>query len=98
DNTSKPTPWVFDEDEPKEYEVLEQSIDGDRATFLIDMKTSTAPRARNQLQLSGKLRLHYELQSGWVTRKWEIVSVENISMKYRAVLPSPSPSPSPEKK
>jgi hypothetical protein len=76
--------WRFEAREPKEFSVLEKSIEGDRGTIVIDMKTGSWPGAKYPLQLSGKLRLHYELQSGWVTRRWEIVRVENLTMKYRA--------------
>ncbi len=82
DGTAEPINWRFDENEPKEFKVLEKQLQGDRATIVIDMKTRSF-RAKNQRQLAGQLRLHYELQTGWVTRKWEIVRIENISMKYR---------------
>lgn len=82
DGTARPMNWRFDENEPKELKVLEKQLQGDRATIVIDMKTRPF-RDKYQLHLAGQLRLHYELQTGWVTRKWEVVRIENISMKYR---------------
>ena len=82
DNKSQPRGWAFDHEEPKQIEIVEQKIEGDRATFLINMQTHTGPRAREPMSLSGQLRLHYELQSGLVFRSWEIVRVENVSFKY----------------
>jgi hypothetical protein len=82
DGKSQPRGWAFDHSEPKQIEIVEQKIEGDTATFLINMQTRTAPRSRDPISLSGQLRLHYELQSGLVFRKWEIVRVENVSFKY----------------
>jgi hypothetical protein len=89
DGKSQPRGWAFDRDEPKQIEIVEQKIEGDRATFLINMQTHTAPRSREPLSLSGQLRLHYELQSGLVFRTWEIVRVENVSFKYVKETPPP---------
>jgi hypothetical protein len=85
EETSKGEPinWYFDSDEPKEFTLLEKQMNGDKATIVIDMKTRTVEGSRNPRQLSGKIRLRYELQTELVLRKWRIVEVENISMKYR---------------
>ena len=45
------------------------------------MKTRSSPRANRKRVLSGRMRLHYELQSGLVLRQWEIVKIDNISFK-----------------
>jgi hypothetical protein len=83
DGKSKPLdPWVFEHGEPKEIELVEQKIEGNTATFLINMKTHTGPRSRNPMSLSGQLRLHYRLDSGLVFRSWEIDDIDNISFKY----------------
>ena len=58
-------------------------MDGTRATLVLDIKTGSAPRSRNKLSLSGQIRTEWELQTGWVLRRWEIVDTENISMKYK---------------
>nr|MBA3351653.1 hypothetical protein [Blastocatellia bacterium] len=80
--------WGFDEDEPKEIVVVERQIEGVRATIVLDIKTTSAPRARDPRELSGQIRTEWELKTGWALRQWEIVKAENISMKYRN-LPKP---------
>jgi hypothetical protein len=95
DGKSKPITWVFVPEEPKEIEVVDQKIEDERATFLINMKTRSVSNARNPRHLAGQLRLHYELQSGLVLRQWEIVEVENVSFTY---VIEPPPSPTAEKK
>ncbi|MCA1624448.1 MAG: hypothetical protein LC768_14240 [Acidobacteria bacterium] len=84
----EPINWGFDEEEPKEFTVVEKQIEGDRATIIIDIKTQSAPRSRSPRHLAGQIRTKWELQTGWVLRKWEIVETENISMKYKN-LPKP---------
>ena len=86
--TSEPISWRFNEDEPKEITVVEKQIDGDRATIVLDIKTRTAPKRRSQRSLAGQIRTEWELKTGWMLRKWEIVRTENISMKYKN-LPKP---------
>lgn len=78
-----PISWRFDEDEPKEFAVVEKQIEGERATMIIDIKTTSAPGARSPRYLAGRIRTKWELQTGWALRKWEIVETENISMKYK---------------
>jgi hypothetical protein len=93
DGKSKPlNPWVFSHDEPKEIKILEQKIEGETATFLIDINTRTAPKSKNHYSLSGQLRLHYKLESGLVLRRWEIEGIENISFKYVNEQPTPDAS------
>ena len=90
DGKSRPLdPWVFSHDEPKEIKILEQKIDGEDATFLIDINTRTAPKSRNHYSLSGQLRVHYHLDSGLVLREWRIDNIENISFKYVNEQPTP---------
>lgn len=84
--SSEPTSWRFFLNEPKEIEILEKQLAGDKATLVIDLRTRTSPRAEQQgitKRLAGRLRLHYELKSYFVVRKWEIVRIENISFKYQ---------------
>lgn len=89
--TGQPISWNFDHDEPKEIKVVEKQVNGTRATIVLDIKTSSAPRARANRYLAGQIRTEWELKTGWVLRRWEIVDAENISMKYKD-LPKPSPS------
>jgi hypothetical protein len=85
---AEPINWSFDREEPKEIAIVEKQIEGNRATIILDVKTSSAPRARNQRYLAGQIRTEWELRTGWVLRQWEIVGTENISMKYKN-LPKP---------
>ena len=85
-DASEPSSWRFYPNEPKEIEIVEKQLAGDKATLVIDMRTRTSPRAEQQgitKKLAGRLRLDYELQSGLVLRKWEIVRIENISFAYQ---------------
>jgi hypothetical protein len=82
DGKTEPINWNFVREEPKQIDILEQKIEGDTATFLINIQTRTLPRSRNPRTLSGQLRLHYYLESGLVFRKWQIVQIENVSFKY----------------
>jgi hypothetical protein len=80
--------WGFYSDEPKEITVVERVDDGDRSTIVLDIKTRSSARAREPKSLSGQVRTYWELETGWVLRKWRIVNTENISMKYKK-LPKP---------
>lgn len=86
--TAEPINWSFVEEEPKEIAVVEKQMEGERATIVLDIKTRSASGAREQRYLAGQIRTNWELKTGWVLRKWEIVRTENISMKYRN-LPKP---------
>lgn len=86
--TAPPINWNFDEHEPKEIAVIEKQVDGTHATLVLDIKTGSSPKARNPRHLAGQIRTEWELRTGWVLRRWEIVRTENISMKYRD-LPKP---------
>jgi len=87
---SAPISWGFSRDEPKEITVVEKNVEGTRATIVLDIKTGSSPRARNQRYLAGQIRTEWELRTGWVLRRWEIVDTENISMKYRDLPKSPA--------
>ncbi|HEX8163514.1 MAG TPA: hypothetical protein VF538_16710 [Pyrinomonadaceae bacterium] len=90
DGKSRPLdPWVFDHREPKEIKILEQKIEGENATFLIDINTRSAPKSKNHYSLSGQLRVHYHLDSGLVLREWRIDGIDNISFKYVNEQPTP---------
>ena len=92
--TGNPISWSFDEDEPKELVVVDQQIDGTTAQIVLDVKTQSSQRATNQRVLAGQIRTDWELRTGWALRRWEIVHVENMSMKYKD-MPKASPPPSP---
>ena len=89
---AKSITWHFRPDEPTEVAIVEQQMDGDKATVVVDVTARSAPRARSPKVLSGRLRLHYELQTELFLRKWRIVDVDNLSMKYREE-PKPDSAP-----
>ena len=87
----EPIFWNFDHDEPKEIAVVDKQQNGTHATIVLDIKTSSAPRARGaKRQLSGQIKTEWELRTGWALRRWEIVHTENISMKYKDLPKPPS--------
>ncbi len=90
---NEPISWRFDEDEPKEFAVVEQQIEETRATIIINIETRSAPDSRTQRYLAGQIRTKWELQTGWMLRQWELVETENISLKYKN-LSQPPPAPS----
>ena len=84
----EPISWTFDRDEPKEIRVVEKQMNGERATIILDIKTQSAPQSREPRYLAGQIRTEWEIETGWVLRKWEIVNTENVSMKHKN-LPKP---------
>lgn len=90
DGAGEPISWGFYEEEPKEIAIVDKQSDGNRATIILDIKTMSGPRAREPRYLAGQIRTEWELRTGWVLRRWEIVRTENISMKYKN-LPKPPP-------
>jgi hypothetical protein len=91
DGKGKPENWRFAYNEPKEIEIVEQKIEGDRATFVVNMRTRSHPRDRRQLSLEGQLRLHLRLETEVFIREWDVFEVENISFRYTLLQPSPGP-------
>ena len=81
----EPIFWNFDHDEPKEITVVDKQQNGTRATIVLDIKTSSAPRSKVERRLAGQIKTEWELRTGWALRRWEIVGTENISMKYRDI-------------
>jgi len=88
--TGEPISWGFDEDEPKEITVVERRVEDSTATLVLDIKTQSAARSSTLRYLAGQIRTDWELRTGWVLRRWEIVNTENISMKYKN-FPKPPP-------
>ena len=85
---AEPISWRFIASEPKEITIVDKQLEATRATIVLDIKTTSSPRSREQRYLAGQIRTEWELRTGWVLRQWEIVRAENISMKYRN-LPKP---------
>ncbi len=88
--SGEPIGWSFDEDEPKEVSVVEKQIEQGKATLILDIKTTSSPRANNKRYLAGQVRTEWRLETGWVLRRWEVVEIENISMKYRNLPKDPA--------
>lgn len=86
--TGEKISWGFYREEPKEITVVDKQVNGPHATIVLDIKTQSGPNSRAPRYLAGQIRTEWELQTGWVLRKWEIVHTENISMKYKN-LPRP---------
>lgn len=83
-----PIGWNFFRDEPLEIRVVDKQVNGASATLILDIKTGSSPGTRNPRELSGQIRTEWQLETGWVLRRWEILDTENISMKYKN-LPKP---------
>ena len=92
DPPPEPISWGFGREEPKEIVVVDKQMNGTRATIVLDIKTASGPRSRNRFELAGQIRTEWQLRTGWVLRQWEIVDIENISMKYKR-LPKPPATP-----
>ena len=84
----EPISWRIDEDEPRDFTVVDKQIEGERATIVLDIKTQSAPRSREPKYLAGQIRTIWKLETGWALRTWEIVETENVSLKYKN-LPKP---------
>ena len=80
--------WTFVTNEPKEIVVVEKNVEGEHATIVLDIKTQSSPGSRSPRYLAGQIRTEWQLRTGWVLRQWEIIDIENISMKYKN-LPKP---------
>ena len=80
---AEPIRWHFRRNEPTEVAIVERQADGDRATVVVDVTARSAPQAKSPKVLKGRIRLHYELQTELFLRRWTVVDVDNISMKYR---------------
>ncbi len=93
---AKPITWFFERDEPLEVTIVDRQAETTKATVVVDVATRSAPRSRNPVALSGRIRLHYELRTEFILRRWRIVRVDNVSMTYREE-PKPYPDPDVER-
>jgi hypothetical protein len=74
-----PTKWTFEADEFRQVQILEESVSGAAATIVIAMTTRNNPGPEDDaVQVSGKLRLHYELRQG----EWILKDIENLAFQY----------------
>ena len=81
--------WRFFASEPKEIVIVEKKVDGSAAEVILDLKTHSSPRSREQRSLSGRIRTVWTIERGIALRKWRIVQTENISLRYKDV-PKPA--------
>jgi hypothetical protein len=89
---AEPINWNFSQQDPEEIAVVEKRIEGARATIVLEIKTQSAPKAREQRSLAGQIRTEWLLKTGWALRRWELVKTENISMKYKNLPKPPAPN------
>ena len=76
---AQPMDWMFEENEPKHAEILEQQAKDNSIALIIQMSTGGAPGSDDaNVQLTGRLRLHYE----WDGRDWILRRIENVTFRY----------------
>lgn len=96
DGSKQTSSWSFQRNEPKTVQIVEKKVESESAVVVIDIKTGSHPDNEDKIELWGQLRLHYQLESGWVLRQWEIRHIDNLSFVFkREPRPNASPSPSP---
>lgn len=76
---AQPMDWKFEEDEPKQAEILERQEKDNSIALVVQMNTGGAPGSEDaNVQLAGRLRLHYE----WNGREWILRRIENVTFRY----------------
>ena len=76
---AQPMDWKFEQDEPKQAQILEQQAKEDSIALIIQMNTSGAAGSDDaNVQLTGRLRLHYQ----WDGRDWVLRRIENVNFRY----------------
>ncbi len=75
----EPTEWTFDKKEFRHVEVLERKVTGNTQTLVVFLTTRSNPADdEEQVQVSGKLALHYERKAG----QWVLTGIQNLSFRY----------------
>ena len=76
---AQPMEWTFEENEPKHAEILERQAKGNSIALIIQLNTGGAPGSDDaNVQLTGRLRLHYERSGqGWVLKR-----IDNVTFRY----------------
>ena len=75
----EPTEWTFEKKEFRHVEVLERKVTGNTQTLVVFLTTRDNPAAdEEQVQVSGKLALHYERKAG----QWVLTGIQNLSFRY----------------
>ena len=81
DRKTPPVEWTFDVDEVRHVEILEREVTPEVATITVFMLTRSNPEAEQEvLELSGKLKLHYEPQGQGAS--WVLKKIENLTFHY----------------
>lgn len=71
--------WTFEGDEFRRIDILEAHASENGLEILVFMLTRDNPKPGDRtLQVSGRLRLHYEWRGG----RWELRRVENVTFRY----------------
>jgi hypothetical protein len=71
--------WTFEAEEFKQAEILESRRSGNRLTVVAHVTTRNNPKPEeNDVQVSGKLQLRYELKNG----KWTLDEIVNLTFQY----------------
>ena len=74
-----PTEWTFEADESKHAEILEKHMTDTAYTVVVFMNTRSNHRAgEDDVQVSGRLQLHYEWKGG----RWTLRGIENLNFRY----------------
>ena len=77
--TGDPTEWTFESKEFRHVDVLERKVTGNTQTLVVFVTTRSNPGSdEEQVQVSGKLQLHYERKAG----QWVLTGIENLSFRY----------------
>ncbi|MFT3745148.1 MAG: hypothetical protein QM785_12750 [Pyrinomonadaceae bacterium] len=75
--------WRFFESEPKEVTIVDKKVEGATAEVILEIKTRSSPRSKEQRTLSGRIKTMWAIETGMVLRQWQIIETENISLKYK---------------
>jgi hypothetical protein len=76
---AQPMSWTFEENEPKQVEILERQAKDNDIALIIQMSTSGAPGSQDaNVQLTGRLRLHYQ----WNNQDWILGRIDNVTFRY----------------
>ena len=77
--TWPPTEWTFDAGEFRQAEILSKHETETEYTVVIFMTTRSNPEPdEDDIQVSGRLQLHYEWKGG----QWTLTNIENLSFRY----------------
>ena len=79
-----PDQWTFEADEFRQVDIVESERSDHDLTVVINMTTRNNPKSdEDDIQVSGKLRLHYERQDN----QWILKDIENLTFQYSIGVP-----------